>query len=80
MKTFRAAGVYKIDEYNSLPGITPLHYIFLVLDEYAEARRQKDFEEDLQSALQIGRAGEGFRALIATQRPSADNISTSIRD
>jgi S-DNA-T family DNA segregation ATPase FtsK/SpoIIIE len=78
MITFDEAGVLKIDEYNALPDTEKLPYLLLVIDEYAELRRQKEAEEKLQSLLQIGRAA-GLRCLLSTQRPSATNLSTDIR-
>ena len=88
MKLFKKHGVYKVDEYNKL-GILKtdenndqvadyLPYLLLVIDEYAELSRDKDAEEKLQSLLQIGRAA-GLRVIISTQRPTHDNISTSIK-
>lgn len=76
MKLFKKFGVYKIDEYNKKQD--PLPYLLLVVDEYAELNRDKEAEEKLQSLLQIGRAA-GLRVIISTQRPTHDNISTSIK-
>ena len=78
MKLFKDHGVLKIDEYNALPGITPLPYIVLIIDEYAELRRNKDAEEQVQSIAQIGRAS-GVKIIMCLQRPSATNLSTDIR-
>lgn len=78
MKQFRAAGVYKIDEWNKLPDKEALPYLLLVIDEYAELGRDKGTEADIQHLLQIGRAS-GLRAIISTQRPTHDLISTSIK-
>lgn len=78
MILFDDAGVLRIDEYNALPDIEKLHYLLLVIDEYAELRRDKKAEEKLQSIAQTGRAA-GIRILLSTQRPSATNLSTDIR-
>ncbi len=77
MTLFKAAGVLKIDEYNALD-TEPLPYLLIVIDEYAELRREKTAEEKMQSILQIGRAA-GIRCLLSTQRPSSTNLSTDIR-
>lgn len=78
MTTFRQAGVVKIDEYNSLPDVERLPYRLIVIDEYAELKRNGEAEEKLQSVIQTGRAA-GIRAILCTQRPSATNLSTDIR-
>jgi len=78
MKKFKSAGVYKVDDYNKLPDIEPLPYLLLIIDEYAELGRDKQVEAHLQHLLQIGRAS-GLRAIISTQRPTHDLISTSIK-
>lgn len=77
MKLFKKTGVYKIDDYNRQSD-EQLPYLLLVVDEYAELRRDSEAEEKLQSLLQIGRAA-GLRVIISTQRPTHDNISTSIK-
>jgi DNA segregation ATPase FtsK/SpoIIIE-like protein len=77
MKLFKRLGVYKIDDYNKLD-VAQLPYLLLVVDEYAEISREKEVEGQMQSLLQIGRAG-GLRVIISTQRPTGDNISTSIK-
>lgn len=78
MRQFRAQGVYKIDEWNKLPGQESLPYLLLIIDEYAELGRDKEIESNIQHLLQIGRAS-GFRAIISTQRPTHDLISTSVK-
>jgi len=77
MKLFKKHGVYKVDEYNRLD-VKQLPYLLLVVDEYAELNRDKDAEDKLQSLLQIGRAA-GLRVIMSTQRPTHDNINTSIK-
>lgn len=78
MKLFETAGVLKIDEYNALPGVEPLPYLLLGIDEYAELKRNKEAEEKIQSIAQMGRAA-GIRILLCLQRPSSTNLSTDIR-
>lgn len=78
MTAFRQAGVVKIDEYNALPDVERLPYRLIVIDEYAELRRNGEAEERLQSVIQTGRAA-GIRCILCTQRPSATNLSTDIR-
>ncbi|MEN6349357.1 MAG: FtsK/SpoIIIE domain-containing protein [Syntrophomonas sp.] len=78
MKIFKKLGLYKVDDYNQLPDVDRLPYLLLVVDEYAELRRDPDAEEKLQHLLQIGRAA-GLRCILSTQRPTHDNISTSIK-
>lgn len=79
MKMFADAGVRKISQYHALGYEMP--YLMLVIDEYAELKNCTDggdYEAQIKSLLQIGRAA-GLRAILATQRPTTDNISGSVK-
>lgn len=80
MKLFNKAGVRKLTAYNQIAK-QKLNYIFMVIDEYAELKNSdegKDYEDLLQSILQMGRAA-GVRCIAATQRPTVDCISGTIK-
>lgn len=76
MEIMRHAGVRKISEYRALGQNMP--YLFMVIDEYAEIKNDGKVEAMLKSLLQIGRTA-GLRAILATQRPTTDNISGSVK-
>lgn len=78
MREFRSVKVRKISEYHALGYEMP--YMILIIDEYAELKnkKNKEQEEQVKSLLQIGRAA-GLRAILATQRPTTDNISGSVK-
>lgn len=76
LNIFRDTRVRKISEYHAKGYSMP--YIFMVIDEYAEIKNDKDIERRIKSLLQIGRAS-GLRAILATQRPTSDNISGSVK-
>ena len=80
MRTFKKVGVKKIAKYNELPDVEPMPYILLIIDEFAELHDKAgdESEQRIKSLLQIGRAA-GLRAILATQRPTVDNISGSIK-
>lgn len=79
MNKFQEHGVKKISEYNRLKGVKPLSYLLMIIDEYAELKLHNEKQEKaVKSLLQIGRAA-GLRAILATQRPTVDNISGSIK-
>lgn len=76
MEIMRQVGVRKMSEYRALGRKMP--YLFMVIDEYAEIKNNDKIESMLKSLLQIGRAA-GLRAILATQRPTTDNISGSVK-
>lgn len=77
MNLFRKEGVRKIKQYHYLEHELP--YLMLVIDEYAELHASgKEIESRVKGLLQIGRAA-GLRAILATQRPTTDNISGSVK-
>ena len=81
MKEFKSAGVRKLSEWNELFPEQKKNYIFMVIDEYAELKNSKDgdeIEEVMRSVLMTGRAA-GVRATVATQRPTVDSISGSLK-
>lgn len=83
MKKERGARIHKLVDYNELVGpeaALPWHLI--VLDEYADLTSDKDerqrLEPLLQRITQKARAS-GIHVIVATQKPSAEVLSTAIR-
>lgn len=88
-KIIQAAGVKQLSEYNDFYDNNPdsevakkygrMPYMVFVIDEYAELQSISPNTETLcKSLAQKGRAS-GIILLLATQRPSADVISTTLR-
>lgn len=88
-KIIKAAGVKKLSEYNDFYDKDPngeiakkygrMPYLIFVIDEYASLQLISPNTETLcKSLAQKGRAS-GIILLLATQRPSADVISTTLR-
>lgn len=88
-KIIQAAGVKQLSEYNDFYDKNPdseiakkygrMPYLIFVIDEYAELQSISPNTETLcKSLAQKGRAS-GIILLLATQRPSADVISTTLR-
>lgn len=80
MAIFKSAGVKKISEYNKTSDAR-LPYLMMVIDEYAELKNSEDgddLETKVKSILQIGRAA-GLRCICATQRPTTDCISGTVK-
>lgn len=88
-KIIQAAGVKQLSEYNDFYDKDPngeiakkygrMPYMIFVIDEYAELQSISPNTETLcKSLAQKGRAS-GIILLLATQRPSADVISTTLR-
>lgn len=80
---FRTAGRRSLVEFNA--SATPedrLPWWLIVLDEYADLthdpQSKKDIEAELKRLAQKARAA-GIHVIIATQKPSADVISTNLR-
>ena len=80
---FRSAGKRSLTEFNA--GVGPderLPWWLIVLDEYADLthdpQSKKDIEAELKRLAQKARAA-GIHVIIATQKPSADVISTNLR-
>lgn len=81
MKMFKSAGVRKLEDWNILYPDQKMNYIFIVIDEFAELKNSedgKDYEDTIKSIMMIGRAA-GARIILATQRPTVDSISGSIK-
>lgn len=82
-KLFKDRGVKSLAEYNS--NVDPsnrLPWIVIVLDEYADLVADPDIRktiEGLMRRLSAKARACGIHVIIATQKPSADNISTTIR-
>ena len=88
-KIIQAAGVKRLSEYNDFYDKNPdsevakkygrMPYMIFVIDEYANLQSISPNTETLcKSLAQKGRAS-GIILLFATQRPSADVISTTLR-
>lgn len=88
-KIIQAAGVKQLPEYNDFYDKNPdsevakkygrMPYMIFVIDEYADLQSISPNTETLcKSLAQKGRAS-GIILLLATQRPSADVISTTLR-
>jgi hypothetical protein len=74
---FQAKKCKNIDEYNMI--YHPLSYILVIIDEYADIVMQaKHIENKILRILQLSRAA-GIHIIIATQRPSADVINTTVK-
>lgn len=88
-KIIKAAGVKQLSEYNDFYDKNPdseiakkygrMPYMIFMIDEYADLQSISPNTETLcKSLAQKGRAS-GIILLLATQRPSADVISTTLR-
>ncbi len=71
---FKEAGVDHIDDYiqqfNNEPGRTPLAHLIIIVDEFAEMKReQPEFMKALISTARVGRT-LGIHLILATQKPS----------
>jgi len=83
-----AEGVRNIEQFNNIiksegegeSGLTPLHYIVIVIDELADLMMvsSKDVEESITRLAQMARA-VGIHLILATQRPSVDVITGLIK-
>ena len=92
-KLLEQAGVARVEVYNQRPGVTPLPYLFLFVDELAmvtmaaeergidKATRQQsaEFNGRAVRVVSVGRA-LGVSMIGATQRPSGTVIPTQLRD
>lgn len=83
---FSKFGVRNIEEYNDLGEVKSrfaehLPYIVVVVDELADLMSQskKDFEEKIMRLTQKSRAA-GIHLVLATQRPSVDVITGTIKN
>lgn len=74
---FQAKKCRNIDEYNVL--YDRLSYIVVIIDEYADIVMQsKQIEGKILRVLQLSRAA-GIHIILATQRPSADILNTTLK-
>lgn len=79
--------VQNISDFNHCSAVTETHeetempYIVIVIDELADLMMvgKKDVEEKIMRLAQLGRAS-GIHMIIATQRPSADIITGTIKN
>lgn len=80
-RMFNRAGVNNINKYTQLYKAgevkTPIPHLFLIVDEFAELKREEpDFMRELISVAQVGRS-LGVHLILSTQKPSGtvdDNI------
>lgn len=74
------AGVRNLKDYNSLPGIIPLPYIVVVIDEYGDLVMQagREMERIICRLAQKARA-IGIHLIVSTQRPSATIVTGNIK-
>lgn len=82
-QSFRAAGKRSLAEFNAaLEAPARLPWWVVVLDEYADLthdpQAKKEIEAELKRLAQKARAA-GIHVIIATQKPSAEVISTNLR-
>ncbi len=87
-RVLAAEGVRNIEQFNNIirsdgeaeSGLTPLHYIVIVIDELADLMMvsSKDVEESITRLAQMARA-VGIHLILATQRPSVDVITGLIK-
>lgn len=84
-ETFRKAGVRNITEYNAKAkkpesNLKSMYYIVVIIDELADLMVQykADVETNIQRITQLARAS-GIHLIVATQRPSTDVITGTIK-
>lgn len=79
---FRAKGARDLPEYNRRFPEERLPWQVVVLDEYADLVSEADTRKQVEAAVkrlsQKARAC-GIHVIVATQKPSAENISTTVR-
>jgi hypothetical protein len=83
-EVLRAARARTLEEYQTVTG-EPLPYLTVLVDEIADLTQDDDRgrrERFLSSAMQIARQGRaaGVGLVMATQRPSADVLPSSLRN
>jgi len=61
-----------------LNGFSPSKHYFLIIDEFAELKLDKEGYQELRSILQMGRAFN-FHVIISTQRPSASILKGDLK-
>lgn len=85
-RVFGEFGVNHINQYTKLlksgEATTPIPHLFIVIDEFAELKREEpDFMRELISVAQVGRS-LGVHLILATQKPGGtvdDNIWSNTR-
>lgn len=79
-KLLAESGVRNIDGYNRLPGVEPLPYILIVIDELADLMliSAHEVEDSIARLAQMARAA-GIHLILATQRPSVDVLTGVVK-
>ena len=82
-RKFKEKGVKSLPEFNAnVDSTEQLPWIVVVLDEYADLVAEPDIKKIIEGQMKRLSAkarASGIHVIIATQKPSADNISTTIR-
>jgi DNA segregation ATPase FtsK/SpoIIIE-like protein len=78
----KSARVRKLSDYNAVDGVEPLPWRLVILDEFADLANEREDKMDIEHSLarlaQKARAC-GIHVIVATQKPSAEVLSTKIR-
>lgn len=79
-QVFAGCGVKNLHDYNDMNPAEKMPHILLIIDEYAELMKdyKKELEEGITRISGMGRAA-GIHLIIATQRPTADVVTSSIK-
>jgi S-DNA-T family DNA segregation ATPase FtsK/SpoIIIE len=79
-ETFASVGLKSIDLYNKGHIDAKMSKIVVIIDEYAElmASYRKEFEDIIDRLARLGRAA-GIHLIIATQRPTSDVLTGTIK-
>lgn len=79
-KDLRESRLYDIETYNQKNPDNPMHYIVVIVDEFADVilRNKKGIEDKVQSIAQKARAC-GIHLIISTQNPIVEVCTTLIK-
>jgi DNA phosphorothioation-dependent restriction protein DptH len=74
--------VRKLSDYNAIEGIERLPWRLVILDEFADLTSDRDDKRDIEHSLQrLAQKARacGIHVIVATQKPSAEVLSTKVR-